>query len=66
MKLEATYFLNVRCHYLHIYSLLGTLKRSEIKLSIIHQRYHPKLTEHILNNKHRSKCFYIHKIIRLP
>ena len=33
-KLETAYFLHGRCHYLHTYSQLGTLKRSEIKLSI--------------------------------
>ena len=33
-KLETAYFLHGRCHYLRIYSQLGTLKRSEIKLSI--------------------------------
>ena len=34
IKLETSYFLHDRCHYLHIYPQLGTLKRSEIKLSI--------------------------------
>ena len=34
IKLETAYFLHGRCHYLHIYSQLGTLKRSQIKLSI--------------------------------
>ena len=34
IELEKAYFLNCRCYYLHIYSKLGTLKRSEIKSSI--------------------------------
>ena len=34
IKLGTAYFLHGRCHYLHIYSQLGTLKRSEIKLNI--------------------------------
>ena len=38
IKLEAAYNLHGRCHYLHISSQLGTLKRSEIKLSIWYPR----------------------------
>ena len=34
IKLETVYFLHGRCHYLHTYSQLETLNRSEIKLSI--------------------------------
>ena len=34
IKLETAYYLHGRCYYLHTYSQLGTLKRSEIKLSI--------------------------------
>ena len=34
-KLEAAYFLHVRCYYLHIYSQLGTIKTSEIKFKHI-------------------------------
>ena len=33
IKLETAYLFHDRCHYLHIYSQLGTLKKSEIKLS---------------------------------
>ena len=38
IKLEAAYNLHGQCHYLHISSQLGTLKRSEIKLSIWYPR----------------------------
>ena len=34
-KLEAAYFLHVRCYYLHIYSQLGAIKTSEIKFKHI-------------------------------
>ena len=34
VKLETAYLLHGRCNYSHIYSKLGTLKRSKIPLSI--------------------------------
>ena len=34
-------------------------------IHILHQRYHPKIVEHILKNKQKSKFIYIYDIIRL-
>ena len=34
-------------------------------IHILHQRYHPKVIEHILKNKQKSKCVCVHEIIRL-
>ena len=34
-------------------------------IHIVRQHYHPKVTEHILKNKQKGKCVYIHEIIRL-
>ena len=34
-------------------------------IHILHQRYDPKVTEHILKNKQKSKCVCIHEIIQL-
>ena len=33
-------------------------------IHILHERYHPKMIDHILTNKHKSKCVCIHEIIR--
>ena len=34
-------------------------------IHILHSRYHPKITGHILKNKQKNKCVDIHEIIRL-
>ena len=33
-------------------------------LHIFHQRYHPKIIEHILKTKQKNKCVCMHEIIR--
>ena len=47
--------------------LSNTLRRNACYLKIIHilhLRYHPKITGHILTNKKKNKCICIHGIIR--
>ena len=34
-------------------------------IHILHPHYHPKIIEHILKNKQKNKCVFIHEIIRL-
>ena len=33
-------------------------------IHILHQRYHPKIIEHILKNKQKNKYVFIHEIKR--
>ena len=48
--------------------LSNTLRLNFYYLKIIHTlhlRYNPKIMGHILKNKQKNKCVYIHEIMRL-
>ena len=55
-------------HQNQLHTFLYTLRLNVCYLKIIrilHPHYHAKIIGHILQNKQKSKCVYIHEIIRL-